>query len=376
MGAGEDTVGSSRGGGAAAGGGTQATRLSVLTFNVLAPCYKRVGPPVPREPLEASLGAPRPRRAREASDPATWLARQRACIAEIEAARADVCMLQEFQLDNADFVSLYEDAFAHTYEMFYARRPGKADGLCTMVRREALRVVGGGAHSVTLVPKGDRVATILAVQRRGDARTGTGEGGAAGAPTLLLCNTHLSFNHGKLWDRRVRQMQAAALTAALRRRDAELAAAAGGGTGVADAYVIGGDFNGDREEFVFKHMIGWGYEDAMGVTCSTDGGVVTHLTHNGDAIEADYFFVLDRGDTRGGGVTKGEPRSRAVAFASSELLPQGLSNTAWPDEHAYSMSDHRPLKAELDWLSASAPVDTDDARAGQVVPAEAAHAVF
>merc|ERR1719506_3477735 len=65
----------------------------------------------------------------------------------IQAARPDVAMLQEIYLVD-ECVQLYTQAFESEYNLFFHRRPGKEDGLLTMVRREVLRAVGPAAAAI------------------------------------------------------------------------------------------------------------------------------------------------------------------------------------------------------------------------------------
>ncbi len=123
-----------------------------------------------------------------------------------------------------------------------------------MVRREVLRTVGP-AQNLTLTPRGDRVTTVLAVAPAGDDDA---------SPTLLVANTHLSFDHGKLWDKRLRRLQAEALTAALHVRDTELAVPT-------VAYLLAGDLNGDRQEQVYGHLKKEGYWDSSAAVGEAGG---------------------------------------------------------------------------------------------------------
>ena len=268
------------------------------------------------------FGVPRPR---EAANAAVWQARQRRCVEAIQAARPDVAMLQEIYLMD-ECVQLYTQAFESEYNLFFHRRPGKEDGLLTMVRREVLRAVGP-AQNLTLTPRGDRVTTVLAVAPAGDDDA---------SPTLLVANTHLSFDHGKLWDKRLRRLQAEALTAALHARDTELAVPT-------VAYLLAGDLNGDRQEQVYGHLKKEGYWDSSAAVGEAGGSGITHLTHNGRRMEADYVLLRAK-----------EALSGATEFVSSGVLPEGLPASDWPESAWGSVSDHRPLVATLDWRLARA----------------------
>lgn len=120
--------------------------ISVLTFNILAPCYTP-----------------------ELSNVLLW--KQRIadicdCISEID---ADIVCLQEYWFDD-DCVSIVESKLAQKYSFYAKKRPyGKQDGLCVLVRKEARQdeeKYGGGLEVVHSEGKdyswaGDRVCLLV-----------------------------------------------------------------------------------------------------------------------------------------------------------------------------------------------------------------------
>lgn len=138
---------------AAAGAAAARPRaLSLMTFNVLAPCYFRHGGLL------------------ESADRAAFLARAQAAIRTIQRARADVVCLQEFWFER-EYERAFRAAFRDSHYVHALKRPGKKeDGLAVLVRKRKLDI-----HHVQDIQfhrgAGDRVAllTHLATKWNRDA---------------------------------------------------------------------------------------------------------------------------------------------------------------------------------------------------------------
>lgn len=123
--------------------------LSLMTFNVLAPCYFRQGGRL------------------ESADRAAFLARAQAAIRTIQREQCHVVCLQEFWFQR-EYERAFRAAFAPTHDVHTAKRPGdKEDGLAVLVDRRALEL-----RHVQHVPlgdprrPGDRVAMLVHVATR------------------------------------------------------------------------------------------------------------------------------------------------------------------------------------------------------------------
>ena len=114
---------------ATAAGMATVCSLRVVTFNVLAPCY-RVCKPLSEIP---------------------WRTRQQNCCDAIGRMDADVVALQEWDFRTAGFSELYTSAFEEDYDIYtFQRTGGKRDGLGLMLRRNRFEDVRVRRLSVTL----------------------------------------------------------------------------------------------------------------------------------------------------------------------------------------------------------------------------------
>ncbi|CAI5492942.1 unnamed protein product [Closterium sp. Naga37s-1] len=138
--------------------------ISISTFNILAPIYKRLAG-------EA---------VRESAFPEEWMTRNERILAAVRATESTVVCLQEFWF-NADLERMYHDALeAHGYQLYkLPRTNARGDGLVTAVR-------GGEGVSVADYEPilfndcGDRVAQLLRLR-------------VPGGGEMLVVNTHLAL---------------------------------------------------------------------------------------------------------------------------------------------------------------------------------------
>mgnify|MGYP001108733638 CR=1 FL=1 len=192
------------------------TPLSIVTFNMLAPCYFRAPPPADMEgdtPISVcsvagggggggsdadiamtshagdGLGRARhsssatPGLAVEATLPPAWgkrVAQQLALLAELA---PDVIALQELWCVPA-VIALVRSTLGASYAFHVARRTGrKEDGVALLVRKATWVAVG--EHTEALAGAGDRVLLLVALEPAGEAHSGGGGGGGGigwGAP--------------------------------------------------------------------------------------------------------------------------------------------------------------------------------------------------
>lgn len=266
--------------------------LTIVTFNVLCPVYKRLGS----------------ERHRESHRPALWRARLHAVIAELEACTPvpDVICLQEFWFA-PEAVALFRARFGDAYTFILTRRPGKDDGLATLIRKRSPAFAAPSGVTVPcvtrefgLLPPGasDRVAQLVSLPLAQPALLGPAPKGAACLPReLLLVHTHLAFPHNKLMNC-IRLEQARALTrvaAAFAAKRVASAECAGG----LDAVILG-DLNGEPECRVGTHLQNAGYNSVL-----TDlwGSFkpATHYNHLGQSVFFDHVLLRRFFPPRAGG---------------------------------------------------------------------------
>jgi hypothetical protein len=181
---------------ASPGGSVQyGEKITMISFNMLAPCYKRLA--------KKSAAGPR---LRESSDDVLWNERAQKALnffeTEIFSNKTSIIALQEFWLEPA-YVKLFEPVLEkHGYELKYLKRMGssKTDSVVLCVRKEDFEILD--SKEVQLIPNGDRVALLLLLKQQGtDTR-------------VIVANTHLSFPHNAL-DSILQQKQVEALTHAM-----------------------------------------------------------------------------------------------------------------------------------------------------------------
>ena len=155
--------------------------MTVTTFNVLAPCYKRVQQPDGTTAMEAS-------------DRATALDRQTRVLDLIAELDSTCVCLQEFWHADAATAELYATALRRAGYTFHVtpRTGGRPDGLLTAVRDDAFEVVE--TRDILFNDCGDRVATLVHLRPRVAAFRAPADGSASFGDVLLV-NTHLLFPH-------------------------------------------------------------------------------------------------------------------------------------------------------------------------------------
>lgn len=283
-------------------GRVEAPALTVLTYNVLAPCYRRM----PRRKLRG-LGS----RERESSLDEVWRARQAEVLDLVASAtpRPDVVCLQEYWTDPA-CAALYEAALGGEYDFAVVRRPRKADAVACLVRRggrAALRAWRG----IVAPYSGQRVALAMHLDVRG-------------VGDVVFTGLHLQYP-GSVLENRARSHQAEHFVKESRRLRGEW------GVSEAAPMLFAGDFNGSGDaDRVQAAMGAAGLRSCFRAVHGREAGV-THRCHRDRQFCADLVLVA------GDGL---RPRS-------ADLLPRGLPDHEWPHEDAYSASDHRPLLVEF-----------------------------
>jgi hypothetical protein len=166
------------------------SQFTAVTFNLLAPCYKRLDD----RPRSLLTG----RRVRESDEVLIWTERADATLEFFDLEllpHASILALQEFWLDER-YAAMFREAFdTNGYEIRTLQRTGlKTDAVALAIKRSEFTVMG--CTDVTLCTLGDRVALLLWLRH---IRTGR---------NVLVANTHLSFPHS-YFDRvfQMRQMK-------------------------------------------------------------------------------------------------------------------------------------------------------------------------
>mmetsp|Transcript_12581 Transcript_12581/g.16360 ORF Transcript_12581/g.16360 Transcript_12581/m.16360 type:complete len:436 (+) Transcript_12581:127-1434(+) len=321
--------------------------LSISTFNVLAPCYKRIG----GKALGGSL-KPRPR---EAQFPELWKDRasKLANFLVTSLEDSDIICLQEYWFEPG-FQKIFQRALSRRYHFFGACRTGnKSDGLLMLLDKRRYKVAESRACALSEV--GQRIALMLHIQKV--------EGQD---PGFLLANTHLSFPHS-VFERQQQYTQVNTLARMLEEYSLEANLPKN------TPKIIVGDFNVEETDPVF------GFLRDKGFRSSREGKpkFVSHFNHRGEAVGCDHILI--HAPSRGAQTKRKKSKSSlpklkcasAAPYSSANNGPESLfekpaqgysvdvvSSTVQPTEYDaafwpsdFGISDHRPLHARLKFSS-------------------------
>jgi endonuclease/exonuclease/phosphatase family metal-dependent hydrolase len=170
--------------------------LTLLTWNILAPCYYKLGTVEYGRKVKV-----------EAQLRTAWERRLGQQLAVMKELAPDVIALQEVWF-KPDVFARIREALGSAYGMYPIRRPmGKDDGVALLVKRDTWSVEE--ARPVEFADAGNRVMMMAHLQAAGSASS-------TAAPSVIVGTTHFTYPHGSD-DTRLRLAQAHAATAELLR---------------------------------------------------------------------------------------------------------------------------------------------------------------
>eukprot|EP00276_Gloeochaete_wittrockiana_P009384 CAMPEP_0184657820 /NCGR_PEP_ID=MMETSP0308-20130426/21913_1 /TAXON_ID=38269 /ORGANISM="Gloeochaete witrockiana, Strain SAG 46.84" /LENGTH=324 /DNA_ID=CAMNT_0027096129 /DNA_START=50 /DNA_END=1027 /DNA_ORIENTATION=+ len=291
--------------------------MKLMTFNLLAPCYKRV-PTYGGTEMSKWVEA-------DGKFEALRMMRYEKLLDLLRESNADIIFLQEFWFQER-IQKMFEN-YLRKYTFYYHKRPkNKADGLCTLVS-SSLRVTD--VQNITF-HVGDRVAILLRVEQANPQEGGCSDEGVS----VLAGNVHLTFPHDSFYrDRRLNEIQAV--------------------TTFVDQYIarenlhhlpvlLGGDFN-DADDAVCRWMSENRYVSSFHTVHQREPGV-THMNHLEQEVSVDYIFFREPLVNSGW----------CLRPSDAHLLPRELPDVAWP-EGKWNISDHRPLATDFLITSSDSP---------------------
>lgn len=339
--------------------------IVLTTFNLLAPCYKRVestshscsaegvadtqGGGFLSGLKEKIVGKARPR-PRESEYGDMWRARAEETldfVTKCLATDSDIICFQEFWFDS-EYQELFKERLGQKYSFHTFQRTGlKADGIAVLLRRDRLEALASAGTALGTV--GNRVALLLHVQKKG--------GGKRNQP-LILVNTHLTFPHNP-FDRQAQRDQVEALTTSTEtfiRLE---------GLPSSTPRMLVGDFNVGESDPACDHLRAAGYRSAFSSLHSKDRRIVTHRNHLGEEVMVDHVWIRggkprtipemqdpenlpeDRKLTHTHAYTSDNRHvSGAVRVREAQLLPRDIDDSRWSS--SFQLSDHRPLQVGVD----------------------------
>jgi endonuclease/exonuclease/phosphatase family metal-dependent hydrolase len=295
--------------------------LRLVTFNVLAPMYRRLLRPNGQGTT------------REDIDRDGYRRRHRAIIGMLAGAAADVICLQEFWFED-EFSGYYEGALGNRYDFVGMQRTGfKADGVMILVNRAKFQVVT--QRPLEFRDDGDRVALFVTLQSHEQGHR------------VVVGTTHLTFPHARSYVQLAYDQTAKLLRCAddLQGR-------------MTAPVILAGDFNSEPDSPVYASVIQQRYVDAW-LQCNHHKhlGIQTHHNHRGQRVCVDYIFYRNP--------TGSLPSTASsLAVTDSNLLPLHLRPEHWPAPEDFDSSDHRPVVADF----ILGPHDPRDLRAPPTAP--------
>lgn len=339
--------------------------FNVVTFNVLAPVYKRL----------QSLNLETGNRKRESQNPELWRARANKTLQFFRDEvfpHTEILGMQEFWTD-PQYRGIFERDFQQFgYDVRMLQRTGsKLDAVVIAVKKDAFDVLG--SLNVVLCTLSDRVALVLWLRHKATGKH------------FIVANTHLSFPHSAL-DKINQLRQMATLTNAM--EDFARANQVSSAT-----RMIMGDFNVEYTSRVCEHLRSLGYISCFEVSSPLNPRLtphsmedphqpkalrkrtlrfVSHRNHRNEDVGVDHIFVRAESPFLESAtpVVSSTPTSNAfvdhtqlvheqhsedhhtkneesyrVFVDNSRVLPLKVPCTDW--ENNFMVSDHRPVGATL-----------------------------
>jgi mRNA deadenylase 3'-5' endonuclease subunit Ccr4 len=262
--------------------------LSVCTFNILSPCYKRLSSEYDRESSYESL----------------WQNRHLSIIKLLQSLEINLICLQEFWFKNPLFAQLYQSNLSSKYSFYTLRRTGFLDdGLAILVDSKNVQFIDKCEFRLNDV--GHRVGLLLYLEFHGQP--------------LLLFNVHLTFPHYR-FERRVRLKQIKKFLELI--YDYQLSKNLLNQCSI----ILCGDFNASYHNDSVYQTIEKHYQSSYKFIHGYEP-YVTHLTHRNEQLGVDFIFY----------------KSKSLQPISSELIPKGCNHLIWNDQSNWNLSDHRAI---------------------------------
>lgn len=243
------------------------TSVSITTFNILAPIYKRIG----------HEGC------RESQYHDAWFKRNEDIIALLLLKGSSIICLQEFWLGNKELVHLYEESLVRAgYDTFMlARTSDRGDGLLTAIKRDRISVLN--CKELRFYDCGDRVAQFFHLR----VKVPFFKRNQIAEQQLLLVNTHLLFPHDSSFCL-LRLWQVYKIMECLEQFKIDHCLAS-------VPVILCGDWNGSKRGHVYKFLRSQGfvscYDSAHSYNDNDAHRWVSHRNHRGNICGVDFIWL-------------------------------------------------------------------------------------
>lgn len=302
--------------------------FSLVTFNVLAPCYKKLAN-IPETTHIKGASVPsgsvdhHQRRIFESEYPELYVPRNELICQQLLQTQADIICLQEYWAGSADIQQLYYNSLCRDggYELRKLERTShwrsRGDGLAIFVKKD--RMLLEDVREILYHDCGDRVALMLVLCLLPSA-----EHSSKYPPQRFICaNTHLLFPHNE-YSTKIRLREVTKLLGFIESyKQKELCSSICGRADVRLPVLIAGDFNGSPKGSVFQFMQSQNFRSALQEACinSEPGSSVcstaladtlsntlandaqpfskkwsqwiSHRSHRGTDVAVDHVFYLN-----------------------------------------------------------------------------------
>lgn len=274
-------------------------RIKLVSFNILAPCYKRLTPP--RLVNDKKLRY-------ESEIEVEYLNRNIEIINQLKNSNADIICIQEFWCGNLEIKKLYTDLLCspdNEYDLQELRRTShwrmRDDGLAVFVKRS--RIILQDIRDIRFHDCGDRVAQMLLLSVKPEIEKSQKEKIEIPYQQFICVNTHLLFPHNKYSSNiRLREMtKILGFIEAYRQR--ELCSTICGRSDVRVPVIIAGDFNGGPRGAVYKYIKSQNFQSAFEevgkskISFDHDHPIgrieyswISHMSHLEKAVAVDHIF--------------------------------------------------------------------------------------
>ncbi|KAJ3436030.1 hypothetical protein M0812_18073 [Anaeramoeba flamelloides] len=263
--------------------------LSVATFNILAPCYKRIN---------FSL---------EKKFEDLYVERAKDTFKYINTLECDVICLQEVWFSEK-YLNLLSSFFENEYVIAKKKRTrSKSDGVVILVKKSTFTILEEKFLEFGLA--GNRVALLIKIKSNEQPEH-----------RIVIANTHLTFPH-HTYDVNMRLTQIQKLQNWVKNYNQEEHL----------PIIIAGDLNGVNDN-VYNYMTKKAKYTSSFKKCREREARVTHFTHRKESVGVDFLFLKNFWEI-------------ICKPIQAWVEPKELTDKVWPENFNYS--DHRPVKVNF-----------------------------